>query len=77
MPKTLGRIDGLGHRIPGDRTGHSNKRGTGWEHLHIAVDDASHLACTALLPDERGESAANFPRDALAWFAAHGISNPS
>src|SRR3978361_267917 len=40
----LGRIDGIGHRITGDRTGQSNKRGTGWEYVHVAIDDASRLA---------------------------------
>ena len=28
--KKLGRIDGIGHRITGDRHGQSSKRGTGW-----------------------------------------------
>jgi transposase InsO family protein len=71
--KKLGRIDGIGHRITGDRTGQSSKRGTGWEYLHVAIDDASRLAFTALLPDERKESATRFLADALAWFRAHGV----
>jgi transposase InsO family protein len=71
--KKLGRIDGIGHRITGDRTGQSSKRGTGWEYLHVAIDDASRLAFTALLPDERKESATRFLDDALAWFRAHGV----
>jgi transposase InsO family protein len=71
--KKLGRIDGIGHRITGDRTGQSSKRGTGWEYLHVAIDDASRLAFTALLPDERKESATRFLHDALAWFRAHGV----
>ncbi len=54
--KKLGRIDGIGHRITGDRTGQSGKRGTGWDYLHVAIDDASRLAFTALLPDERKET---------------------
>ena len=29
--KKLGRIDGVGHRITGDRRGQSSKRSTGWE----------------------------------------------
>ena len=37
--KKLGRIDGVGHRITGDRT--RRKRGLGWEHLHVAIDDCS------------------------------------
>lgn len=71
--KKLGRIDGIGHRITGDRTGQSSKRGTGWEYLHVAIDDASRLAYTALMPDEKKESAVRFLEDALAWFAAHGV----
>lgn len=71
--KKLGRIDGVGHRITGDRTRQSSKRGTGWEYLHVAIDDASRLAFTDLLPDERKESATRFLNDALAWFSAHGI----
>ncbi|MBV9784181.1 MAG: transposase [Acidisphaera sp.] len=33
-------IDGIGHRITGDRKGQSSKRGTGWEYLHIAIASA-------------------------------------
>ena len=72
--KKLGRIDGIGHRITGDRTGQSNKRGTGWEYLHVAIDDASRLAFTALMPDERKESAVSFLNASLAWFASHGVA---
>jgi transposase InsO family protein len=72
--KKLGRIDGVGHRITGDRRGRSSKRGAGWEYLHVAVDDASRLAFTAVMPDERKESAVAFLHAALAWFAAHGVA---
>ena len=71
--KKLGRIAGIGHRISGDRTGQSNKRGTGWEFLHVAIDDASRLAYTELLPDERKQSAMAFTRRALRWFARCGV----
>ena len=71
--KKLGRIDGIGHRITGDRRGQSRKRGTGWEYLHVAIDDASRLAFTAIMPDERKESAATFLEHAIAWFRAHGV----
>ena len=71
--KKLGRIDGIGHRITGDRTGQSNKGGTGWEFLHVAIDDASRLAYTEVLPNERKESAVAFTRRALAWFARYGV----
>ena len=72
--KKLGRIDGIGHRITGDRTGQSNKRGTGWEYVHVAIDDASRLAYTELLPNERKESAVAFTARAIDWFARHGVA---
>jgi transposase InsO family protein len=72
--KKLGRIDGVGHRITGNRRGQSNKRGTGWEHLHVAIDDASRLAYTEVLPSERKEDCIAFLHRALAWFARHGVT---
>ena len=69
--KKLGRIDGLGHRITGDRR-HRARR-VGWEYLHVAIDDASRLAYTELLPDERGTSCAGFLDRAAAWFATLGV----
>src|ERR1700733_8603628 len=39
--KKLGRINGIGHRITGDRTGQSNRRGIGWEFMHIAIGSAA------------------------------------
>ena len=72
--KKLGRIDGVGHRITGHHTGMVRNRGIGWDHLHVAVDDASRLAYTELLPDERKNSAIGFLTRALAWFARHGVT---
>jgi transposase InsO family protein len=70
--KKLGRIDGIGHRITGDRT--NRKRGLGWEHLHVAIDDCSRLAYTELLPAETGEACAGFLARASQWFAANGVT---
>jgi transposase InsO family protein len=70
--KQLGRIAGVGHRITGDRRGH-RARGLGWEHLHVAIDDASRLAYTELLPDARGQTCAGFLARAAAWFASLGV----
>ena len=70
--KKLGRIDGLGHRVTGARRGH-RARGVGWEYLHVAIDDASRLAYTELLPDERGQTCAGFLARAAAWFASLGV----
>ena len=72
--KKLGRIDGIGHHITGDRRGQSGKRGTGWEALHVAVDDASRLAYTEILPDETKESATAFLERALAFFGRQGVA---
>jgi transposase InsO family protein len=71
--KKLGRIDGIGHRITGDRTGQSRRRGIGWEALHVCIDDASRLAYSEILPDEKTASALGFLERALAWFARHGV----
>ena len=71
--KKLGRIDGVGHRITADRTGQSSKRGTGWECLHVAIDDASRLAYAEVLPDEKKEAVCAFTDRALEWFARHGV----
>ena len=76
--KKLGRIDGVGHRITGDRTGQSNRRaagrGLGWEYLHVAIDDRSRLAFTQLLPSERKEDATAFLESSPAWFKQHGVT---
>jgi transposase InsO family protein len=72
--KKLGRIDGIGHRITGDRTGQSNKRGTGWEALHVCIDDASRLAYSEILPDEKTASALGFLDRALSWLKRHGVT---
>jgi len=70
--KKLGRIARPSHRVTGNRR--DSVEGIGWEHLHVAVDDASRLAYTEILPNERKESACAFLERALAFFAAHGVS---
>ena len=76
--KKLGRIDGIGHRITGNRAGQSNRRaagrGLGWEYLHVAIDDRSRLAFTQLLPSERKQDATAFLESSLAWFKQHGVT---
>ena len=75
--KKLGRIDGIGHRITGDRRGQSNRRGRGqglgWEFVHVCIDDASRLAFTQVLKDEKKNSAIAFLKAALAYYAGLGI----
>ena len=76
--KKLGRIEGIGHRITGDRTGQSNPRsrkegGKGWEYLHLAVDDHSRLAYSEIFPDETRKSCLRFLFNALRFFRSHGV----
>jgi transposase InsO family protein len=42
--------------------------------LHVCIDDASRLAYTNILPDEKKASAIGFLHRALGWFARHGVS---
>jgi transposase InsO family protein len=73
--KKLGRIAGIGHRITGRRSGMINRhRGLGWEALHVAIDDASRLSYSEILPDERKASATAFLDRALGWFARYGVA---
>ena len=71
--KKLGRIDGVGHRITGYHVGVNRNRGIGWDVLHVCIDDASRLAYTEILPDEKKASAIGFLQRALGWFARHGV----
>lgn len=64
--KKLGRIQGVGHRITGNRRGSGH--GLGWEFLHVCVDDATRVAYAEVLADEKGESATAFVKRAIAWF---------
>jgi transposase InsO family protein len=71
--KSLGRFERIGHRISGDRTGQSKSRGIGWDHLHVAIDDASRLAYTEVLPSLGRKDATAFLARALDWFARLGV----
>jgi transposase InsO family protein len=77
--KKLGRISGgAGHRVTGDRrrqgsSDHSARR-TGWEYVHVCVDDATRLAYVEVLGDEKAVTAAGFLRRAVAHFRAYGIA---
>jgi transposase InsO family protein len=76
--KKLGRIDGVGHRITGDRRGQSNRRGRGeglgWEYVHVCIDDASRVAFVQVMPTERKESSVAFLKAAVAYYASLGVS---
>jgi len=71
--KKLGRFERVGHRITGDRR-QGNSRGAGWEYVHISIDDASRLAFSQILPDERKTSAVAFLRAAVAYYQSLGVT---
>ena len=72
--KKLGRIEAVGHRITGDRR--DPRRGAGREAVHVCIDDASRLAYSEVLADERkparcrsssARSPGSAPRARRAW----------
>jgi transposase InsO family protein len=69
--KKLGRFEAVGHRMTDDRTVRS--RHVGWEFVHVCIDDASRVAFSQILPDERKESAVAFLRAAVAYYASLGV----
>jgi transposase InsO family protein len=70
--KKLGRIEAVGHRITGNRR--DSRRRAGWEAVHVCIDDASRLAYSEVLPDERKTSAVPFLERAVGWFAGQGVT---
>ena len=79
--KKLGRIGrkGAGHRFTGHRksqekAGPKRLGATGWEFVHVCVDDATRLAYAEVLPNEKGATAAAFLRRAVAWLNGMGVT---
>ncbi len=72
--KKLGRFERVGHRITGDRRGQSNSRGVGWEFVHVCIDDASRIAFSKIMPDEKKESAVTFLKAAVAYYNSLGVT---
>jgi len=72
--KKLGRIGSVGHRITGRRTGVVNRHlGIGWEFVHVCIDDASRIAFSQVMKDEKKESAVAFLKAAVAYYASLGV----
>ncbi|HEX8977776.1 MAG TPA: IS481 family transposase [Solirubrobacteraceae bacterium] len=81
--KKLGRIErGAGHRVTGRRRSNPRKRDlngvdrhqTGWEYVHVCIDDATRLAYVEVLADEKAVTAVGFLRRAVKHFASYGIT---
>ena len=69
--KRLVKIARPSHRVTGDR--HDTVRGIGAEYVHVAIDDHSRIAFSAIYPDETRASVLDFLVKALAYYARLGI----
>jgi len=69
--KRLVRIQRPSHRVTGNRR--DGVKGIGAEFLHIAIDDHSRLAFTAMYPDQTERSSTHFLAAAVGWFSRLGI----
>jgi len=69
--KKLGRFAKAGHRVTGDRR--TRSRDSGWEFVHVGIDDASRVAYVEIKPDERKQSAIAFLIAAVAYYRSLGI----
>jgi transposase InsO family protein len=80
--KQLGRISarGAGHRVLGHRRSqyarrrdHRLSRPTGFDYLHVMIDDHSRLAYAEVLDDLTTACALAFLHRGLAWFSERGL----
>src|SRR5438093_3600913 len=81
--KRLGRISlrGAGHRVLGHRASQYSRRvngrmteQTGFEYLHVIIDDRSRVAYAEVLDDLTARCAVAFLHRAVAWFGDRGVS---
>ena len=71
--KKLGKIKGIGHRFNPDRTQAVRNKGIGWDFVHVAIDDASRIAHTAVAADEKGVTASALLRQTVEHYRSQGI----
>lgn len=69
--KKLGRIDGVGHRITGDR---SKSKPSGWEWVFVAIDDNARVAYAEMFRAETAASAVRFLHNVVEFFRRLGIT---
>jgi transposase InsO family protein len=76
--KKLGKFNRIGHRITGDRRRQSNLRsrgkGPGWEYVHVCIDDASRIAFSQVMKNEKRGCAVAFLKAAVAYYACLGVT---
>lgn len=72
--KQLARVpEGGGYHFVG-RAVRTEQKGTGWDRVHVAVDDHSRLAYAEELRDESPATTAGFLCRAVRFYASHGIT---
>ena len=69
--KRLVKIARPSHRVTGNRR--DTVKGIGAEYVHVAIDDHSRIAFSAIYPDETRASVLHFLHAALAYYARLGI----
>ena len=69
--KKLGRIVQPSHRVTGNRR--DTVRGSGWEYVHVAIDDCSRFTYVEILPNEKRYTAIRFWLRAVREFKRRGI----
>ena len=58
----------------GGRATHGPSQGVGWEFVHVCIDDASRIAFTMIMPNEKQESAIAFLKAAVAYYHSLGVT---
>src|SRR5499427_4304089 len=79
--KKLGKFNRTGHRITGDRARQSSQRGmrggkawgVGWEFVHVCIDDASRIAFSKVMKNEKKGCAVAFLKAAITYYTSLGI----
>ena len=69
--KKLGRFRRPWHRVTGDRR--VDSAGTGWEYVHVAIDDHSRVAFSSIEPNEQAVSACKALLRALRYYRHLGV----
>jgi transposase InsO family protein len=72
--KKLGRFETVGHRFAGRGPGRHANRGSGFDHVHVCIDDVSRLAYSEILPSDGQHDATAFLERAMAWLQQHGVT---
>ena len=64
--------------LQSDRPSHHGSRaaraGRGWEFVHVCIDDASRVAFSQIMKDERKAAPSAFLKAALAYYASLGVT---